>query len=1087
MKFIFILCIYCMTSNFSAWSNTQPEVVFTTGHNTQINAMVVSENTQFLASAGNNKLIKIWDIASGKEFRTITGSDGRIVFLTFHEDNETLIGISSENEMIGWNVISGEKLFETAAQGAMEVSAFFLPNSKDIIYIDENSKLSRFNANLKQKVILKESLYCLSLNLDLKNERIVLISHLNEIIILDLNTLEEIERISTSNAHVNVSIPTQLSVDNRFLIQVLVNNAIRVVDLQKGTVLMEKDLFGKHLHSLVVDNKKTYAYIGVSGNGIIVYDYQSNKIVTELSKDDPDLNFDFNCIATYPENDVLMTSSFNLIQLFNLKNKKIFKSFEPRAKAILDMTYDQNDKYLAIARAKGTVEIWDLSQNKVAKEINGMFPCVFSADGRKLVVMNYALNMVEYDTKTWKITGTYKTNNKVNSMLSYSNDGKYIAVGGYMPNTIIYDTETKTAAYTVKHTVGLRAFDFHPTKSQFAYADLIGNCKVIDFKTGIEKLSLSASPSIFGGVKFSNNGAHFGTVSWDRKIKVYDANTFALKKEWSGHTGDINGLDFNEKGDVLMTYATNQSVFSSDNSIIFWKLNGEQMAKIDAHKSGINKAFFDYKADYVFTGSDDGSIMINSYKEKKVLATLISTDDKEFIIYTPDNYYMAAKTALSSIAFRVGGKLVPFEQYDINLNRPDIIAKTIGKTPQNLIDAYQYLYRKRLRKYNIDAGSLIMDFNLPFTQIENTVPLTTDQSNIEFSIKAWDEKYPIKQINVYVNNSPVYGEEGLRPAPGTDPLSFRYVANVTLLEGLNKIDISCINANGTESLYATKEILKSGKPTGKDFYIAAIGVSKYKDARYNLTYPTKDATEIAEALQEDNKQYETVHVKYLLDEQVTVANIRALTQFFQSCKAGDVAAVFIAGHGLLDENFDYYFGTYNIDFDKPSNNGLPYDEITKLLNSIKAYQKLLIMDTCHSGELDKEEVEESSAVEVESGGIQFRAVGSAIAVKNAFGAQNMNKLSADLFSDTRKGTGATVISSAGGAEYAMESDEWKNGLFTYNFIRGFKERKADANGDGLIQISEIRTYVNKQVAIMSNNKQRPTAREENIAVDIVIY
>ena len=1087
MKFNLILYIICVLCNSYAWSNTQPEVVFTTGHNTQINALVVSDDTKFLASAGNNKLIKIWDIASGKEYRTMTGSDGRVGFLAFKDDGKTLIGISSENELIGYNIVTGEKLFETPAHGSMKIAAYFLPKSDDILFVDDNSKLSLFNTVSKQKKVLNETVYCMSLNVDFKGGRVIVVNHLKEVIVLDLNTFKEVKKIPTSETMANVIIPAQLSLDQRFLIQVLTNNAVRIVDLLKGKVVMEKDLFGQHLHSLLADTKKPYVYIGVSGKGIVVFDYLNKRIVSEIKQDKKSGDFDFNGVANYPQNEVLLTASFNVIQLFNLKNNQFFKTFEPRAKSIIDMAYDQNDKYLAIARAKGTVEIWDLSQNKVEKEINGLFPCVFSADGSKLVVMNYTLNMVEYDTDTWKITGTYKTNGKINSLLTYSNDGKYIAMGGYMPNTIIYDTDTKEALYTVAHPAGIRSFDFHPNKALLAYSDLMGGCTVVDFKSGAVKMNYTETASIVGGVKFSNNGKHFGTVSWGKKIKLFDANTFSLKKEWSGHNGDINGLDFNEKGDVLMTYATNQSVFSTDNSIIFWTLNGEQITQIDQHKSGINQAFFDYKADYVFSGSDDGSIMINSYQQKKVLATLIATEDKEFIIYTSDNYYMAAKSALSSIAFRVGEKLVPFEQYDINLNRPDIVAKTIGKTPQNLIDAYHYLYKKRLRKYNLDEGSIQMDFNLPITQIENSIPLTTEKNVLEFSIKAWDEKYPIKQINVYVNNSPVFGEEGIRPKAGTNPLSFRYVANVALLEGLNKIDISCINANGTESLYATKEILKAGEPTGKDFYIAAIGVSKYKDERFNLTYPTKDATEIAEALQEDNKQYETVHVKYLLDEQVTVENIRALTQFFQSCKAGDVAAIFIAGHGLLDENFDYYFGTYNIDFDNPATNGLPYAEITKLLNSIKAYQKLLIMDTCHSGELDKEEVKKSTDVEVEAGDIQFRAVGTAIAVENAFGAQNMNKLSADLFSDTRKGTGATVISSAGGAEYAMESDQWQNGLFTYNFIQGFKAHKADANGDGLIQISEIRAYVNKQVAAMSNNKQKPTAREENIAVDIVIY
>ncbi len=1086
MRHLLSITLICI-STYAFNANNDPTVVFTTGHNTLVKAMVVSDDTKYMASAGINKLVKIWDIASGKEFRTMTGSDGRVGFLSFKDDNKTLIGISSEDEMIGWNVVTGEKLFEVAAEGAMEIAAFFIPKTDLILYVNDDNKLSTYNIKTKSEQIVNENIYCSSLNLDLNGNRVIVTNHLNTITILDLKTYEILKEIPTSESPVNVTIPAQLSLDGRYFITILANNNVRITDLTKGAVIFEENIFGKHIHSLLADNRKSYVYIGVAERGVIVYDYQRQKIVSEIKKSEKNGPYDFNGLAIYPKDEILITSALNLIQLYDIKQKRFFKRLEPKSKAIIDMSYDQNDKYLAIARAKGTVEIWDLSQNKIEKEIQGMFPCVFSPDGGKLVVMGYSLDMIEYDTKSWKVTGTYQTNGKLNSLLSYSDNGQYIAMGGYMPNIEIYDTDTKKQAYTITNPMGIRSFDFHPTKSLLAFSDIIGGCKVVDFKTNSEKLAYSASPSIVGGVRFSRNGKHFGTVTWGKTIKLFDANSFNLLKEWTGHNGDINGLDFNDKGDVLMTYATNQNVYSTDNSLIFWNLNGEKITQIDQHKSGVNRAFFDYKANYVFSGSDDGSIMINSYTDQKVLATLIGTDEKEFIIFTSDNYYMAAKNALNSIAFRVGENLVPFEQFDINLNRPDIVGKVIGKTSQNLLDAYHYLYKKRLRKYNLDEGSIKMDFNLPNAEIENAIPLSTDKNTVEFSIKAWDDNYSIKQINVYVNNTPVFGEEGIRPKKGVNPFSFRYVANIALLDGVNKIDISCINANGTESLYASKEILKIGETTKKDFYIAAIGVSKYQNESFNLTYPTKDATEIAEALQEDNKQYETVHVKYLLDEQVTIENIRSLKSFFASCRPGDVAAIFIAGHGLLDENFDYYFGTYNIDFNNPKVNGLPYSEITKLLNSIKAYQKLLIMDTCHSGELDKEEVKESTDVEVETGDLQFRAAGSAISIENAFGASNMSKLSSDLFSDTRKGTGATVISSAGGAEYAIESDEWQNGLFTYNFIKGFKERKADLNGDGLIQISEIRSYVNKQVSEMSNSKQKPTAREENIAVDIVIY
>src|SRR5690606_1989528 len=112
----------------------------------------------------------------------------------------------------------------------------------------------------------------------------------------------------------------------------------------------------------------------------------------------------------------------------------------------------------------------------------------------------------------------------------------------------------------------------------------------------------------------------------------------------------------------------------------------------------------------------------------------------------------------------------------------------------------------------------------------------------------------------------------------------------------------------------------------------------------------------------------------------------------------------------------------------------------------------LLIDACHSGEIDKDEVE-LAEIEVEANnGLQFRVVGNSSSPK--LGTQNTSELTKSLFSDLRKGTGATVISSAGGMEFAMEGDDWNNGLFTYCFIYGMNSMEADDNTDGEIWLSE---------------------------------
>jgi uncharacterized caspase-like protein len=122
------------------------------------------------------------------------------------------------------------------------------------------------------------------------------------------------------------------------------------------------------------------------------------------------------------------------------------------------------------------------------------------------------------------------------------------------------------------------------------------------------------------------------------------------------------------------------------------------------------------------------------------------------------------------------------------------------------------------------------------------------------------------------------------------------------------------------------------------------------------------------------------------------------------------------------------------------------------------------------------------------GEITFRSAGAGVITKsNNLGLKNTSELTKELFTDLRRGTGATVVSSAGGGEYAMESGEWKNGLFTYSLINGIQSKKADLDKDGKIMLSELQKYVQTQVVELSGGKQQPTSRIENIAMDFRVW
>jgi hypothetical protein len=499
---------------------------------------------------------------------------------------------------------------------------------------------------------------------------------------------------------------------------------------------------------------------------------------------------------------------------------------------------------------------------------------------------------------------------------------------------------------------------------------------------------------------------------------------------------------------------------------------------------------YEHQASYTDRRTDSRPLYFWNKKvvdPKKRIVQLNVLENGSYIFFTKDNYYMTTPGMKEKINFRKDVKLFPFEQFDLKYNRPDLVLERLGYADSSTLATYHKAYLKRLKKLGFTEDMLNDDFHLPEIKIENFeyFPAVVDSARLDIDLSIRDVKYKLDRINVFINDVPILGNAGIDLRKENIQEAKRKI-KLTLAEGINKIQMCVLNQAGAESYKETVTVTYKPKKVSKaNLYLITIGDSQYKDARYNLTYAAKDAEDTKVTFQQ-NSLYQNVFTYTYVDEQVTKANILALKKELAKATRDDVVIITVAGHGVLDQHLDYYLATYDMDFANPSQKGIPYEELEALVDGIAPLKKVLFLDACHSGEVDKEEVEQFAAVNPTSGSIKFRNAGAGIKQKN-LGLHSTAQLMSELFNDLRRGTGATVISSAGGAEYAMESDQWKNGLFTYCLLHGLKNKAADLNHDGQIMLSELQQYLRTEVTKLSQGAQQPTSRIENLSMDFRVW
>jgi len=459
------------------------------------------------------------------------------------------------------------------------------------------------------------------------------------------------------------------------------------------------------------------------------------------------------------------------------------------------------------------------------------------------------------------------------------------------------------------------------------------------------------------------------------------------------------------------------------------------------------------------------------------LYTFYTIDSTGYFTRTQDGYYMCTPDAARSLHYVTKeNDIITFDQLDIKYNRPDKVLEYIGNDDTALIRSYRRAYEKRIKRLGIDTSSFRQGYQVPVTELQNknSIAYLQKSKQLQLSIKASDKEFPLDHLHIYINDVPYFGKKGIYLRQNNRK-NIDTIIQITLAPGENSIIASVMNSNGMESYRNPKLVFYQPVEKVKEtVYFIGIGIDEFSDSINNLRYSVKDIRNLAEGL--SIKYNNSVIVDTLFNEDVTVSKVKALKQKLQQTTENDKVIIAYSGHGLLSKEYDYYLSTYAVNFNKPEENGLPYEELEDLLDSIPARKKLLLIDACHSGEVDKDELFAMNKT-ADSLGLKTKGVIVVGGQQQRVGLKNSFELMQSLFVNVGKSTGATIISAAAGNQYALEGvNNLPNGIFTYSILEAMQKYPS-------MKINELKKIVGARVELLTNGLQKPTSRNEAIAVD----
>ena len=204
-------------------------------------------------------------------------------------------------------------------------------------------------------------------------------------------------------------------------------------------------------------------------------------------------------------------------------------------------------------------------------------------------------------------------------------------------------------------------------------------------------------------------------------------------------------------------------------------------------------------------------------------------------------------------------------------------------------------------------------------------------------------------------------------------------------------------------------------------FALVVGVSRFVDNSIRpLRFAAKDAYDLREFLVDPRSgRFPPDNVYLLMDEQATRANIlKALHEIALRAQEQDLVLVFFSSHGSprkdrLGLQGIGYIVTHDTRQSEIYVDALAFEDLRDKLQVISARRKVLLLDTCYSGQ---SRTSDGKALILEGYGVGSGA--------------------AQLF---LSGEGTYVITSSDDSEPSYESEALKNGYFTHYLIEALKQ------------------------------------------------
>ncbi|MGI2906587.1 AAA-like domain-containing protein [Tolypothrix sp. VBCCA 56010] len=569
-------------------------------HSSSVTSVAFSPDGKILASGSSDKTIKLWDTATGKVIRTLTGHTDSVRSVAFSPDGKILASGSSDKTIKLWNINTGKEIRTLTGHSELVSSVAFSPDGKILASGSYDKTIKLWNINTGKL-------------------------------------------IRTLTGHFELVSSVAFSPDGKTLASGSSDKTIKLWNTTTGKQIRTLTVSSFRVRSVAFSPDGKTLASGSSDGDIKLWDTSTGKVIRTIKANS---SFVLS-VAFSPEGKILASrSNDKTIKLWDINTGKLIRTLAGHSELVSSVAFSPDGKTLASASGDSTIKLWDTTTTGKVRTLKGHSSTVngvaFTPDGKTLASASDDTNIKLWDATTNKLIRTFNRNTFSVNSIAFSPDGKTLAFTSYDETIKLWDINADKFRTLRGDSSLVLSVVFSPDGKTLASTSNDKTIKLWDINTGKVTRTLTGD-SYVSSVVFSRDGKILASTSNDKTIKLWDINTGKVTLTLTGHSNSVTSVVFSPDGKILASG-------SADNTIKLWDINtGREIRTFNRHTNTITSIAFSPDGKILASGSADNTINLWDTNTGKFRTLTGHSDSVNSVAFNADGKTLASGSADNTI------------------------------------------------------------------------------------------------------------------------------------------------------------------------------------------------------------------------------------------------------------------------------------------------------------------------------------------------------------------------------------------------------------------------------------------------------